>query len=66
MRITVPSLSAPTCFCGGKMEIYVDVYSQRLRVKCLYCGLERYDCTPFDASLMSLKTIYDTAHSLME
>lgn len=66
MRITVPSLSAPTCFCGSKMEIYVDVYSQKLRVKCLYCGFEQYEYLPFDASAITLKAIYDTVHSLME
>lgn len=66
MRIIIPSLSAPTCFCGARMEIYVDACNQRLGVKCSYCGFEQYEFMPFDASLMSLKTIYDTAHSLME
>lgn len=66
MRITVPSLSAPTCFCGNKMEIYVDAGGQKLRVKCIYCGLEQYEVLHFDAGAITLKAIYDTAHSLME
>lgn len=66
MRITIPGWKAPICKCGCKMEIYVDLPDKRLRTKCIYCGLERYDSIPFYAGAMTLRTIYETAHSLME
>ena len=30
MRITIPSWSAPRCYCGNEMVVDVDVYNERL------------------------------------
>lgn len=66
MRITIPDYSAPTCFCGGKMEIFVDVPSQRLCLKCVNCWLEQYEYVPFDTGTLTLRSVYHSAHSIME
>lgn len=66
MTITIPDYSAPTCFCGGEMEIYVDVPAQSLCLKCANCGLEQYEYVPFDVGVLNLRSVYYTAHSLME
>lgn len=66
MRITMYELGAPICYCGGKMEIYVFLSEQTLRVKCLDCGLEQNMFIPFDASSMTLRSVYHSAHSMME
>lgn len=52
MRITVPDLSAPVCKCGGKMEIYLDVYMKKIRTKCIYCGYERSTFVAFEVDLL--------------
>lgn len=66
MRITIPSWCATSCYCGHEMEVYVDVYNEKLRVKCTYCGLEQCTSIPFDAGAMTLRSVYDRAHSIME
>lgn len=66
MRITIHSWCAPSCYCGHEMAVYVDVYNEKLRVKCQYCGLEKYTSIPFDAGTMTLRSVYDSAHSIME
>lgn len=66
MRITIPSWSAPRCYCGNEMVVDVDVYNERLRVKCPYCGTVQYTSIPFDAGAMTLRSIYNSAHSMME
>ena len=66
MRITIPSWCAPSCYCGHEMGVYVDVYNERLRVKCPYCGLEQSTSIPFDAGAMTLRSVYDRARSEME
>lgn len=65
MRITIPSWSAPTCKCGSKMEIYVDVYTQRIRVKCIYCGFEQSAHTETDIGAFKLFEIADAARLLI-
>lgn len=66
MRITIPSWRAPTCKCGSKMEIYVDLCSQRLRVKCLYCGFEQSNFMATGIATLPLCAIADTARLLVE
>lgn len=66
MRIIIPAMSAPKCYCGSKMEIYVDVYNQRLQVKCPYCAFEQSMFIPFDASSLTLRSVYNSTRSMME
>lgn len=66
MRITIHSWCAPTCQCGSKMEIYVDIYNKKLRVKCPYCGFEQNTSIPFDAGAMTLQSVYNRAHSMIK
>lgn len=66
MRIDIPSWSSPSCFCGCKMVISVDVVSQIMQVKCPCCGLEQYEHIPFDVGILNLQSVYDIAHSIME
>lgn len=66
MRITIPELSAPVCYCDGKMEIYVLLSQQTLVLKCRDCGLEQRMFIPFDASSLTLQSTYNSAHAMME
>lgn len=66
MRITIESWSAPICKCGEKMEIYVDVHSQRIRVKCIYCGFEQSCHTETGVGSFKLFEIADAARLLIE
>lgn len=66
MIIIIPGMSAPICYCGGRMEIYIDLYARRLYLKCPNCGLEQHEHIPISAGPLTLRAIYDAAHSLME
>lgn len=66
MRITIPSWSAPTCKCGGKTEIYLDVFNRKLRVKCVYCGRENSTSIPIEIGLLNLDSVSYIARSLVE
>ena len=65
MRITIPSWRAPRCKCGEPTEIYVDVYNQKLRVKCHYCGYEKGILIPYGAHALTLSNISNIAESLI-
>lgn len=66
MRITIHALSAPVCQCGEKMEIYLALDAQKVRVKCIYCGYEKLAFIPGDICSLSVRTIAEIARSLIE
>ena len=66
MRITIPAMRAPICYCGNKMEICVDLCARKVRLECSYCGLEQSVFVPFDIGALPLNAVADIARSLME
>lgn len=48
------------------MEIYADVYNQRLRVKCHYCGRENSIYIPVNVGALDLGSVSTIAGSLAE
>lgn len=54
MRITIPAIKTPTRTCGGKMEIYLDLYTRTMRVKCISCGYKNESFVPFEMRSLSL------------
>lgn len=66
MRITIPGWRSPVCKNGHQMEIYLDVYSEKLKVKCIYCGYEKSVFIPFDFDSLTLRAVVDIARSLIE
>lgn len=66
MRITIYGWKAPVCKCGCKMEIYADLPTKALWAKCICCGFERHVFIPFYVGDLTLRDVYDIAHSLTE
>lgn len=66
MRITINCWRSPVCKCGEPMEIFMDGDSERLIVKCIYCGYEKSVFIPFAFDSLNLRAVAEIARSLVE